>query len=470
MPTRILYWNINNFSLPKIFSNTNPALAAEATSRRNEIVNNVVVAAAPQIFIIVEVYSRIREVGFEGSVLGSGRTAGSGALRLLYRIRGILGNNWALVPPLNLGELGQREAVAVYYNAATLQFMGPNIWYRRWPGTGIGQAQPIGPGTQNDIIDYPTNWRRCLPFLGNPIGPVFNRHANFVVAGVPVAVPECQLAGQWEYYNPGVARPIPSPIPPPYAPGRLFFPNADCRGPFWTSFNELATGRTLNLFTVHTSPSTARQAIWSMQQAAELSGAPQPNEVKVVLGDFNADPYGANAHAYNWMIVAPGNYTMELDPRDNTGVVNPNRKPYLMTHLLPTVDATPYNPGVGPPDPQQNVYPRFGYMGSSFPQINDAGAIDNFFTWYGGGIGPPLVNNITIVNRIVGKPYNAVMPAPPGVTVELTGGVAFAQGMNNAIPLPGGVAPGAPIPTFPNWNNYGKFRSISDHLPLLLDV
>src|SRR5262249_312758 len=124
MPTRILYWNINNFSLPKIFSNTNPALAAEATSRRNEIVNKEVNAGAPQIFIIVEVFSRIREVGLEGSVLGSNRTAGSGALRLLSRIRGILGINWALVPPLNLGELGQREAIAVYYNAATLQFMG----------------------------------------------------------------------------------------------------------------------------------------------------------------------------------------------------------------------------------------------------------------------------------------------------------------------------------------------------------
>lgn len=474
--TRILYWNINNFSLPKIQVAAPPIAAAEAAQRLNYIINGImlgpIAGAAPDIIVVVEVFSRVREVGLEGSVLGSGRTAGAAVLLLLNNLRATLGNHWCLVPPLNLGELGQREAVAVFYDSNNLQFTGPNLWYDRWPGTGLGQAQPVAANTFANIINYPTAWRNAMPNPTNPIGALqMARTHNFTIGGAATPINEWQLAGQWEYYTTPPARPIPSPIPPPYPLNRIFFPNAGCRGPFWTRFEDLAfmNGRTINLFTVHTSPSTARQAILRMQNVAEMT-AVQANEVNVVLGDFNVDAFGNNAGAYNWMI--NGIYTMELDPRvAHAGAPVPARKPYCMTHLLPTTSATPFNTTGVAPDPQHNVYPRYGYMGSAFPAINDSGAIDNFFTAYSAGTGAPAAN-VTVINSMVGTPYNA-LPAPGGVTAELTGGLPYPAILTNPIPLgaaPGGINPPVDTINFQGWQNFGGIHSTSDHLPLMIDI
>jgi hypothetical protein len=472
--TRILYWNINNFSLPKINVPAPPLAALEAFQRRNFIVNRIMAGPVggppPDIIVVVEVFSRVREVGLEGSVLNPGRTAGSAVLQLLVSIRAALGMQWCVVPPLNLGEFGQREAVAVFYNSTNLQFTGPNLYYNRWPGAPgvvVGQGQPVNAATFANITNYPVAWQPALP-----VG--LGRTTNFMIGGVATPINEVQLAGQWEYYTTPPPRPIPSPIPPPYPVNRIMFPNAGCRGPFWTRFDDLTAmaPRTLNLFTVHTSPSSARQGVLQMQNIAEIA-AVNAAEVNVVLGDFNVDAYVANAWVYNWMIVPPGIYTMELDPRNaHAGPVLPARKPYCMTHLLPAHTATPFNTvgGFGP-DPQHNVYPRYGYMGSTFPALNDTGAIDNFLTAYGAGAGGPAAN-ITIVNKIVGTPYN-VYPAPPGVTPELTGGLPYAAGLTNPIPLgaaPGGVNPPVDTIFFPAWQNLGGVYSTSDHLPLMIDV
>lgn len=474
--TRILYWNINNFSLPKIQVAAPPAAAAEAAQRLTYIVNQIMAApnagGAPDIIVVVEVFSRVREVGLEGTVLNSGRTAGAAVLLLLNNLRATLGNHWCLVPPLNLGELGQREAVAVFYDSTNLQFTGPNLYYRRWPGTNIGQGQPVAANTFANIIDYPNDWKNGMPNPTNPIAVLQqNRTSNFMIGGVATAIPEWRLAGQWEYYTTPPARPIPSPIPPPYPNNRIMFPNTGCRAPFWTQFFDHAfmNGRMINLFTVHTSPSTARQAILRMQNIVEMT-AVQQDEVNVVLGDFNVDAFGNNAGAYNWMI--NGIYTMELDPRvAHAGAVVPARKPYCMTHLLPTTDATPYNATGVAPDPQHNVYPRYGYMGSAFPNINDSGAIDNFFTAYDANAGGPAAN-VTVINTMVGTPYNA-FPAPPGVTAELTGGLQYNAGLANPIPqavTPGGVNPGGNMNNFQAWQNFGKVHSTSDHLALMIDI
>jgi hypothetical protein len=160
---------------------------------------------------------------------------------------------------------------------------------------------------------------------------------------------------------------------------------------------------------------------------------------------------------------------MVLDPRVGT-VVTPARKPYCMTHVLPPDLATPFNNVGVATDPQHNVYPRHGYMGSTdiFPRAaNDSGAIDNAFVHYAGGM-PIPARNTTIVNTITGKPYNAA-PAPVGVGPELTGGHAYATSLANPVP-PAGVNPPVDPLGFPNWGNFGKVRSTSDHLALMIDV
>jgi hypothetical protein len=500
--TRILYWNINNFSLPKIWVAGPPALAAEATNRLNYILDIMTGPGGgppPDIIIIVEVHGRIREVGLEGTVLRSSKPAGQGLLDLLDDIRhnATLGPHWCLVPPLNLGELGQREAVAVFYNSTTLQFTGPNVFCDAWPGTPgtiVGQAQPVNAATFAHRINYPFAWRGALPYLAHPPHPVpalrFNRTHAFPGFGV---INECQLAGQWEYYDTTfLPRPIPSPSPPPYPPNRIKFPNEGCRGPFWTQFVEVAAPpRILNLFTVHTSPSSASGAVLQMERVAEMT-AVGANEVNVVLGDFNVDSFGAGQGAYDWLAVTPGHiYTMELDPRvapvGPLAAFDPDRKPYCMTHILPTPDAEPFNNSGGVTDPQHNVYPRYGYMGNAWPVIGNSGAIDNIFTAYGGG-GP--ATNITVINTLTGTPYNLYPPYPAGVTAELTGGLPYASSLgrgllhlppNMLIATPpanaggGGIDPlsaGAAVhaTNFKNLNNFGLVRSVSDHLPLMIDI
>lgn len=489
---RILYWNVNNFSLPKIQAVAPiPAYGPnQAADRLNYMVQGImrgpVGGPIPDIIVIVEVYSRVRELGSEGTVLKSTSNAGQGLLTLLAQIRADavlgVGTNWCLVPPINVGLLGQREAVAVFYNATNLQFTGPNLLYQLYgpppPGTNIGQSQPVNAATHAAITNYNPGWAAALPALG--------RTTNFPVGGGTVAIPENQLAGEWQYYAAGAPRPIPSPAPPAVPPNRIQFPNLGCRGPFQTRFLEIATNKTINLFSIHTSPATAKQAVRQMQQVPEMT-AVAAGEVNVVLGDFNVDTFnafGTPGNAYNWMLAPGGIYTCQLDPRiGHAGAVVPARKPYTMTHLLPPNDAKPFNNLGVVTDPQHNVYPRYGYMGSSWPAINDSGSIDNVFTAYGAGAAPPGASNITVVNTLTGTPYNFIAPAPAGVTAELTGGLNYPSHLPmgwltnglNTNPVLGGIDPLGPWALaypgiFTVWGNYGKVYSTSDHLPLMVDV
>lgn len=479
--TRILYWNISNFSMPKIHDTTSWITSSEAFSREShilEVMCGPTGGPIPDIIVVVEVYSRVREVGAEGTALDVGSDAAQAVLRLLAKIRadatlGAAGTNWCVVPPLNLGEFGQREAVAVFYNATTIQFTGPNLFYQLYPPppVAIGQSQPVDQATYAAMIPYPAPWLGAMPALG--------RTTNFPAINQTIA--ENQLAGEWQYYTTPPNRPVPSSPTPPPPTNRLQFPNNGCRGPFYTRFLDLGANRTINLFSIHTSPATARGAIQRLASVPEVS-AVSAGEVNVLLGDFNIDTFSPAADAYTNLLAGSGGiYTMELDPRvAHAGNVVPARKPYCMTHLLPADQGTPYNNTNGAPtDPQHNVYPRAGYMGSTFQGINDTGAIDNVLTAYGGG-GPAA--NITVVNTLTGTPYNQFNP-PQGVTAELTGGLNFPSTLGTkmltAIPPAtqgvGGIQPGSPgaafyANLFQLWDYMGKRFSTSDHLPLVIDV
>jgi hypothetical protein len=361
--------------------------------------------------------------------------------------------------------LGQTESVAVFYNSNALQFTGPNIVYDRYPlgFVQVRQPQPANAHTFAHILDYQPAWQAALPVA-------LGRTTNFMINGVVQAIPEWRLGAEWQYYTTPPPRPVPSPLPPAMPPNRIYFPFIGCRGPFYTRFLDIAAGRTINLFSIHTSPASAVWAIQNMQNVVEMAGV-AAGSVNVILGDFNVDTFAAGGLANYWM-APPGIYDMAFDPRvAHAGAVVPARRRYCMTHFLMTSDATPFNNTGGVTDPQHNRYPRYGYMGESFPAISDDGAIDNIFVAYGAGAGGPVANQ-TIINTVVGKPYN-VFPAPVGVTGELTGGPPFAASLNNPIPLavaPGGVNPPVDNIGFRNWLNFGVIRSTSDHLPLMIDV
>jgi hypothetical protein len=460
---RILYWNINNFSLNKI---ADPSDFADSVDRRTHIVNEVFVPSQADLFVIVEVHTRQGEVGLEGvPIVGN---AQSGVNQLLRHIRNATHAQWMLVPPVWSGNLGFCEGVAVFYDSNVLRFAGPYAYgpdYRTATKTRSGAwhgppkqracplaqtARPVGAPTTPEWLDGPQDYP-ALYWAG--------RLPHRLVGGGPQY--EDQVAGQYEFYDADMQR--------------IYFPNQQSRSPFLTHFVEVAAPhKRIKLFTIHTSPGTAEDAVGQLQHIPGLAAG--MNEVSVVLGDFNVDIFDSRA-TYDGLTGL--GFTLHFDSKvGGAGPIVPARRPYCMTHFLPTPHATPFRtPGGGVPDPTHNVYPRFGYMGSMggrlFQTPVSAGAIDNVLTHYGGGAVVPANHNLTIVNTVVGKPYNAVMPAV--VTAELIGGLSFASSMATAIPLPQGNDPAAltavaDLATFVLWNNFGLIRSTSDHLALAVDV
>lgn len=456
--TRILYWNIANFSLRKIYDvNGNAADFAMSLSREDHIVREVISPTPPlpvnsppppDMIIITEAFSRVREVSYQGNVLNQGSNVGFAVRLLLAAIRNRLGNTWCLVPPLSLGDLGFREAVAVYYNSATLTFTGPYIWT---DDNNLKLGRPATPGNLADITNYAATWRNAMPNPTNPIAALqLNRTWN-APNGTPVS--EWQGAGQWEHFAAGQ---------------RINFPNAASRSPFYTRMLDTA-GRTIKVFTVHTSPAAAVGGTQNIAAIPEVQAVGAVTEVNVVVGDFNIDTFDNNRNGAYVPIFNLG-YEALLDPRD-VGPIVPARHPYCLTHLLPPALATPFNATGVIPDAQHNVYPRFGYMGSTAInplRATDKGCIDNVFRLYHGGAAVPPAHT-TIVNTVVGKPYTAG-PALPGVGAELTGGYGYNSSLPVPIPLPGGVNTLAGAPLFVPWPNYQRIAMVSDHLAILFEV
>jgi len=457
--TRILYWNLRNFSQAKILQTDSFASFVQSLDRQTHIVNEVISPTPPlpansppppDMIVIAEVFSRVREVSFQGGVLNQGSVVGRGVLMLLDLIRNQLGNTWCLVPPLMLGDFGIREAVAVYYNAASLMFAGPYVWAT---AGGVDLGRRAAPPNLANLANYSPAWLNALPNPANPIGALqLNRTWN---APNGTAVNEWQGAGQWEHYTAmGV---------------RIDFPNPVNRSPFYTRMVD-AAGRTIKVFTVHTSPSSSVAGTRNIADIPEVA-AVGANQVGVVAGDFNVESFNMNVNGAYGPILNLG-YEMLLDPRDNNNNVTPARHPYCLTHLLPPALATPFNANGVAPDPRHNVYPRFGYMGSTAAnnamQATDSGCIDNVFVDYGAGLAVPA-HNTTIVNTVVGKPYNAG-PIPVGVGADLTGGYGYNSSLAAPVPVPAGVNPPVGIGLFTAWQNFQRIASVSDHLAIVFDV
>jgi hypothetical protein len=474
--TRILYWNINNFSLNKIADPTNLVAAQD---RRAHIVDEVLrgLPALPDIFVIVEVFARMNDAALEGHALyGNART---GSRMLLTRIRTQTGNgNWALIPPVWSGKQGFCEGVAVYYNATNVQFTGPYVYgpdfrtagqtrsgawstapsQRACPLTDTAQpamtpALPANPNWTPGPRAYSAAvWGNVLPNRVTPGG---------------VLPTENMLAGQWEFYDAMGAR--------------IYFPADFNRSPYYTRFLDLANGRTIKLFAMHTSPGAAVQAVQLLATVQELAAA--NHEVTVVVGDFNVDTFTSRA-TYDALVgnvagTAAGlGMTMAFRAEDALAI-RPARLPYCLTHVLPTARATPNGLlGGVVADPTHDAYPRFGYMGSmggvNFQTPVNTAAIDNVLTLYGGGLAVGPATNATIVNTVVGQPYGAA-GAIANVTAELTGGLVVNSTLANAIPQPNGqnsTAAGAAATTalFQLWGNFDRIRSTSDHLAIAIDV
>lgn len=442
MAVRILYWNIEKFAMNKIANpRTNKrqkgasVVQAAAAADRLEYITDQITAANPEIIVVVEVAT-----GFDAAgrlCRGAGLT---GALSLLDEIRDATGDDdWMLVPPL---QSGPNEAVAVYYLSTSLYFTGPN----RWPGGGGATSQRAG-GYGN----YPNDFDDALPNRDVPDDAIYNDGES-----------EDQCAARIDFTynaNMGILQGM----------GAIYFG----RAPYMVSFAEVDGNddviANITLFVVHAPANNfgATNFLRGLADLDEITDAPLNDEIMVVLGDFNvnlmsAPPAFTERGAYQPLQAA--GYDLIWSPLMIPPAPVDGYAGYYATHVK-----RPNNAVYWSTQGNTTYYPGYGMIGADL--VQNLYAIDNVFVQYGAGLGPPVPNNATILNGIVGSPYN-VNPAPsPAVPVgTVVFNIRLAGGAFAAPPAQGPPFSVGRWSSFKGWANYGFIRSTSDHLALVIDI
>lgn len=381
----IMYWNIQNFAFNKI---ANPAAPLDALRRLLKILSNLAVNI-PDIFVVVEVSTGGGPIG--SPVTGAGA---NGSMELLAWIRAAIPGNWFLVPPLISGTGGFAEGVAVYYNANTLAFTGPNVLRATGGGALVSVTPPIPGG--GAAAAYGAPWVGYAPAAGGgainalPMGNNFAGKARFTAT--PPAGAGAGVTG----------RP-------------LTFPNLNNRSPYLTTFTDLG-GRTIKVIAFHSSPALAMVGSAFMLGMDEMITTPVGNEVQVMVGDFNV-PLGSPLAPAVYPPFALVGFTQHFA----LGGAAPPAQ--LATHMLPWAASSP----VG-------AYPIYGYM-------NAWESIDNVFTRYGAPPGAAIANAALAGSAgVVGA-----IPAVAGGVAAIAGGVGMGgTTANTAIMAAQGAAATAP--------------------------
>jgi hypothetical protein len=455
--TRIVYWNLKQFSGNKIASGSGGRVKGRGGMPENTAsffrrwgILNVINALNPDILVVGEVTSGHRGPG----QLVSDSQGRRGCLLLAQRLRAWDAlADWRLVPPLQVGTGRRTEGVAIFYKGLTAAgggrfFTGPY----RWSGGGAGAAMaPPAVG-----VDYPPLIREALVGPSGGPAPLPSRNVPNL-AQHNGGQPEAMLAASVTLHE--------------AATGNVYdFGNL--RQPYFCTFCETdamgAVSRNLSLFAVHSPPDAvlAPAFLTILGDSAEVSGALGGNEVRVVLGDFNVnllDAQAAYANVYANLI----NYAPLLLPTAAAPAAGPFRQSFrgfFTTHIKP-------KPVLWQQGAAALSYPGYAYMGSA--RVASFYSIDNILVRR--GLGPAPASQVTIANTVTGVPYAnppgpayPVMAAPPG-TVPVNH-----QFIGYAGPWP--ARPDAPAfqRGLPNalmaWRNYGHVYGVSDHFAVFANV
>lgn len=505
---KILVWNILNFSDNRINNLIDPIYG----DLRLDHIIDTLVQNPPDIFAVIEVQTGIgAKVPLPNPpLLPNGMSGEGGCITLLDamnnsihlspKVGGVATQHWKIVPPLVSGQMGYREAVAVYYKYTSVAFIGPNVW------TALG-PKPNVKGVVG--VNYPAPWG--LPATLPPVpGAAGKSPSN-----------DTQFAGQNEFRKSAGG-------------AKLYFPFPQNRAPFYTLFQDLkfAGGRNIHLFTMHTTPdggkfgpavggtaATGTANIAKIKEIVSLSpvggGKLPANDVVVIAGDFNVTQsakYALSPSSYgkiqalgfnlHFDVTAGAPYDHSIThlkglqtrgrQRDSNGDEE-ERVKTPRTKAMPWIkhpDSTVFPLPPGSKNPYYNEYVEYGYL-SGAPWDT----LDNVMSLYGAA-GPPLgLPKPMVVNRIIGAPY--ILPGTLGDPATLALGAIGPLG-----PPPVGIAPptgfkykhylsmnipdiawgysafnlkalgnsGAGIAYFRGNNNYGKIRRTSDHMPVYIEV
>lgn len=443
--TRILYWNIEKFSINKI---NDPSTKRKdrslptgvvASGNRSDLILNVMDVNRPDIFVIIETTTG---AGAEGTLINTGGS--QAALDLLQKIRTKFGATWMLVPPLIVGQGTLKEGVCVFFNSASnLFFTGPFGWVG-----GVNPASAIGTGA---TVAYAAPWDTALPAVDTPTT------AGIINGGLP----QNQFAGQW-LYDDGATPAV-----------QLEFPSAGERPPYLTTFWDAGSNRNIKLLAYHAPPPEtliSAEGVDSLSNIREITSLLTAQDDAIIMGDFNVNLSDAvlAAEAYDTLI--GDSYIRQIDPTTVSGFPDQG---YICTTLYGTSGKNKAEPT------NTRGYPAYGYMTQN--------SYDNMLTRYGDATRAPVSSNITIVNLVTGSPYTK--PTTPAYAGP-KGSLAYITAMEKDSTATDPLAPVAlllpPNPTpngnggyapktkgvgtkFREWDNYGVVRSTSDHMALIID-
>ena len=283
MPTNLLLWNVQFFSLNKI----NLANSVEVELINSEgkkvsythammnltyILNNLLYQPGgqgpPHIFVLIE---NLSSQGTKGSLAGGDGAAG--AQVLLSGIRNVTQNkDWMIVPPLKLTDKVQierdpdnsdliallkegayTECISVFYRSDLLEFVGPYVWPEAGGHNATKTAQP---NTGQATGPYPDEWRGTYPA-------------------------DNHFAGQFEYFTDAERT------------KEILFPDEHARRPFFTQFREKQDKkRLISLVSVHYPPDSEAAATAYARTLDRFGNGTykiDDNEVILVGGDINLD-------------------------------------------------------------------------------------------------------------------------------------------------------------------------------------
>ena len=410
-----MMWNIENFSINKLKPNS-----GDRSQMRESYITDTIKQVDPDILVVLEVSTgggRQR-----GTVINDKGVGTNGILYLLeYLQRKDPAGKWCVVPPLILGDAstGMKEGVAVFFKNQNLDFRGPWQLEEIPEGGRPGQKRKKVKAGQSVSGIQPTTydgqWQNALPKTAPAGGLIPSDDGSNQYARN-----QNQLAGRWGYSDRGQF---------------LGFPNQSNRPPFQTTFIETGgTKRIINLYSVHTSPDTAAQAVEKIAQIPDIKAAAKANEIKIIAGDFNVNALDPNKLADYNDLTTVGYSLLFQEP----------------THLATVAHAT-----------TAGNNPFYGYMSQGDwrnpPTLPAAGVLrhcyDNFL------IKGAAVQAQYVVNRVVGT---AAQPPLPNITSELINKIAQINKINQNQDYKNGI--------FRRMENFGRVRGGSDHLPLCIEI
>lgn len=472
--TKILVWNVQQFGINKFNSPFLTRRGAgiggltlhQASKWREQILAQVLFTTNPDILIIIEVSSGDTTPNSLASLTG-GMDGCIYVLQLLRNTPFFAAGNWRLVPPLRIGQGGRAEAVGVFYRGQSTvggapvhrYFTGPN-W---WTGGYNGQSARAGTAFR---LPYPSGvfGGPDIQAMLVPPGTAPRNIPNGAQYNGGISEDQVAARTQFRLINPNGT-----------ADGFLDY--AAFREPYMVTFTETdgvgTVQRDLTIFAVHSPAVTGNQSVFItyLANTHEVVSANGGSETRVICGDFNLNllaPNGNDANEYAQLVNQ--NYAVLLQPAGGPPAPLGAYPGYFATHIKrrPTrlTQASRFlwsDPNTG----TQSLYPGYEYVGSYF--VQNFYSVDNILVRpYNGGHN----YDTTIMNPVVGTPFNMVAPAPGNPPIgSVNMGAAFTNAPVNwpQAPAAPNYAAGLPM-NLTSWVNYGYIYSTSDHFALYADI